>query len=125
MKRDPNLNNLINVAQHLEDLREQVVFVGGCAVGLLMKAFRGRGQNDFILSADIEDIISVIDGRKELLAEIKSSAQDLQKYIAQELQSFLETPTFLQNLSGFVPGDPANQARVPLLLNRIKELSSL
>ena len=38
-----------------------------------IEAFYGRGNNDFFLSHDMEDMISVIDSRKELLEEIVNS----------------------------------------------------
>lgn len=88
-----------------------------------LEAFHGRGKNDFVMSADMEDIISVIDGRDELLSEIKSSSQELKEYIAQEISDLLQASAFVQNLSGFVPGDPASQARIPKLMGRLREIS--
>jgi hypothetical protein len=35
-------------------------------IGTKIEAFLGRGNNDFIMSHDIEDIITIIDGREEL-----------------------------------------------------------
>lgn len=228
IQNNPNLDNLIKVAKKLGELREQIVFIGGCAVGLLItdtaapgirptqdvdfiveiatrkeyyefseqlkqkgfvedcstkilcrwrlgdcivdvmptnsdvlgfsnrwyteamsysiqfdltpklsirlvsapyfvatkiEAFHGRGKNDFLMSVDIEDIISVIDGRNELLSEIKASPKGLREYIAQEISSMLKVLAFTENLSGFVPGDPGSQARVPKLLVRLKEIA--
>jgi len=36
-----------------------------------VEAFLGRGNNDFMGSADMEDIITIIDGRTEIIQEIK------------------------------------------------------
>jgi len=33
------------------------------------EAFRGRGGNDYLASHDLEDLITVIDGRRELIDE--------------------------------------------------------
>lgn len=88
-----------------------------------LEAFHDRGKNDFLISADLEDIISVIDGRDELLSEIKNSPRNLQEYIVQEINSLLNTSGFIQNLGGYVPGDPASQARIPKILERLKKFS--
>jgi len=39
---DPNLAILIPVAEALGDLRESLVFVGGCATGLLLTGKRAQ-----------------------------------------------------------------------------------
>jgi predicted nucleotidyltransferase len=45
-----------------------------------LEAFKDRGNNDVYLSHDLEDIISVVDGREELLSEIMATPQDLQQF---------------------------------------------
>ncbi len=41
------------------------------------EAFRSRGKNDFRASHDFEDIIALINGRAELVSEMKSAKQDV------------------------------------------------
>jgi predicted nucleotidyltransferase len=42
-----------------------------------LEAFKHRGANDFLASHDLEDIITIIDGRPELSKEITQVKQDL------------------------------------------------
>ena len=39
-----------------------------------IEAFRGRGGGDYLASHDLEDIIIVLDGRPEIVTEIKNSS---------------------------------------------------
>src|ERR1700682_5225818 len=40
-------------------------------VATKLEAFKGRGKGDFFGSRDLEDLISVVDGRATLVAEIQ------------------------------------------------------
>jgi predicted nucleotidyltransferase len=42
-----------------------------------LEAFHGRGKNDYRMSHDLEDIVTVIDGRPELVDEVRLAAADL------------------------------------------------
>jgi hypothetical protein len=88
-----------------------------------LEAFRGRGHGDFAASHDLEDILTVIDGREEIAKEI-SAAKEVQPYIADELSRFLKTPAFLDSLPGHLLPDATSQARASLLLNRIKQIAN-
>jgi len=52
-----------------------------------IEAFYSRGKNDFLSSHDMEDIITVIDGRKEIVEEITKS-----KDSSEEIGSKKEAP---------------------------------
>lgn len=49
------------------------------------EAFNDRGQNDFYLSHDYEDIIYLLDNRIEIVNEILSSDSDVRNFIINEL----------------------------------------
>lgn len=89
------------------------------------EAFHGRGENDFLASHDLEDIITVIDGRPELLQEIEQADEELRCYIADEIRKLLEDDNFLAALPGHLPGDAASQARLPELTRRMRTIGSL
>lgn len=48
-------------------------------------AWKGRGEGDLLPSLDIHDVLTLIDGRPELIEEIASVAPDLRRYIRDEL----------------------------------------
>jgi hypothetical protein len=92
-------------------------------IAIKLEAFRGRGHDDFAASHDLEDILTVIDGREEIIQEI-STAKEVQPYIADELNNLLKTTAFLDSLPGHLLPDAVNQARASLLLDRIKQIAN-
>lgn len=90
-----------------------------------IEAFYGRGKKDFLASHDIEDIITLIDGRKEIIKEIYASSSDLKAYLSDQFQDFLTNELFIESLSGHLLPDKASQARLPILLERIREIANI
>jgi hypothetical protein len=74
-------------------------------------------------SRDIEDIIAVVDGRLGLETEIAAAPARVREYLAMELQALLDAPSFEEAVSGHLPGDSASQARIPLVLARLRTLA--
>jgi hypothetical protein len=89
-----------------------------CATKL--DAFADRGQGDFY-HHDLEDLVAVLDGREELLAELEA-APSVRRYVAEQVDVLLKTPAFLEALPGHLPGDPGSQARLPLVRARLESL---
>lgn len=55
-----------------------------------LEAFAGRGNGDYLASADFEDVVAFIDGREELVDEASSAAPNLRGYLAEQLSLYLE-----------------------------------
>lgn len=87
-----------------------------------IEAFYGRGNGDYLSSHDQEDMITLIDGRKELLDEIKSAPPDLQRFLAATFRKFLANPVFVESISGHLLPDKASQGRLPLVLRRMQQI---
>ncbi len=90
-----------------------------------LEAFEDRGKADILLSHDMEDIITVIDGRPSLFAEIRLTPSILQEYIAEKFSTLLKNEDFLSVLQAYLPADSASQARLPLLEAKLRELARL
>ena len=88
-----------------------------------LEAFHGRGNHDFMLSHDMEDIIAVLDGRLEIVEEISESDEGVQTYLEKEFTILLNDEDFLDALSGHLPGDTASQLRLPMLIERIEKIA--
>jgi hypothetical protein len=86
-----------------------------------LEAFHGRGKNDFS-SHDLEDIVTVIDGRSELADEVRLAPADLRKYLSDEFGALLSNRDFLEALPGHLLFDAASQQRAGLVLGRMKDL---
>jgi hypothetical protein len=108
---DPNVALIEIVAERLgDDLRENLVFVGG---------------NDFLFSHDLGDLLAVVDGRDALLEECRISASELRGYLADRFRALLALPAFIDALPGHLPGDAASQERLPELVAKLHEIAGL
>jgi hypothetical protein len=87
-----------------------------------LEAFHGRGRNDLRMSHDLEDIVTVIDGRAELATEVQAAPLDLQQYLSREFAALLSSRGFLEALPGHLLPDTASQQRLGLILKRIENL---
>jgi hypothetical protein len=89
-----------------------------------IEAFLERGEGDFY-HHDMEDFIAVVDGRPELVAELEQAPDDVRDFIAGTVADWLNDQRFIDALPGNLAGDAASQARLPILLGRLRELTSL
>ena len=89
-----------------------------------LAAFYGRGQGDYF-HHDMEDIINVIDGRPELVEEVRAASFDVREYLQTEFDDLLADHRFVDTLPGYLRSDAASQARFPAILERIRRLAGL
>ena len=88
-----------------------------------LEAFKGRGKRDFYASKDLEDIVTVIDGRRTVVDEVGASDSDVRRYIGEEIRKLLSNREFMNALPGYVLGDEVSQARIPIIVDGMKSLS--
>ncbi len=88
-----------------------------------LEAFYGRGQGDFMASHDLEDIIAVLDGRKEIAREISSGPEEVRAFLTKSFDDLLRNRAFLDALPGHLPPDAASQKRATVVLARIREIA--
>jgi hypothetical protein len=93
-------------------------------VATKVEAFRSRGRGDFVASHDLEDISAVVDGRPELADEVKAAPVELRRFVASTVARWLKDPDFLAAVPGHLPGDVASQARVPVVLDRLRAIAA-
>jgi len=94
-------------------------------LGTKIEAFRGRGNQDYWASRDLEDCIAVIDGRESILYEVASSASGLRRYLSEAIQQLLSEPHFIDALPGYLMPDEGSQQRLPALLHKLQAISKL
>ncbi len=93
-------------------------------VATKLEAFCGRGRGDYAGSHDLEDLLTVIDGRAAIVQEIANAAS-VRSYIAEQFRALLKTPAFVDALPSHLLPDPGSQARLPVLRERIEAISSM
>jgi hypothetical protein len=88
-----------------------------------LEAFGDRGENDYLGSRDLEDVIAVVDGRQELVGEIQTAQSDVRSYLGSEVAKLLGARDFLDALPGHLAPDPASQERVTTVMARLREIA--
>jgi predicted nucleotidyltransferase len=105
----------------------------GCKIRILpapyflatkFEAFHGRGKNDYLTSKDMEDIISVFDGRTEIVVEIQNADISLYKYLNEQIGRLLKNRFFLEALPGHLPSDSVSQKRIDIILEKMRQVVS-
>ena len=72
-------------------------------VATKLVALRDRGWADLRLSQDLEDLVHVVDNRRELADEIAAAAPDVRAGIRQRLDELLGHPDFLEAVEWTLP----------------------
>ncbi len=108
----------------IKDLKIRLVApVYFCASKL--EAFARRGRNDFHAGRDLEDLIAVVDGRAELVGEIRAAASYVRIYLAKEIKKLISIREFNDALPGHLPPDAASQERAGTIISRLEGIASL
>lgn len=88
-------------------------------VATKLEAFAGRGAGDYLGSHDLEDVLNIVDGREELVAEMAAAPPDLQQAVGAVFARLLADPDFANVLPGLI----AEPERAGLVLARLRHLS--
>jgi len=91
------------------------------ATKLVSYSDRGKGDR---YHRDLEDIIVLVDGRPSLFEELEAELAELRRYVSDEITRLL-ADDLEQYVPGHLPGDPGNQARVPIVMTRLRRLGAL
>jgi hypothetical protein len=83
-------------------------------------AFDHRGAGDLLLSRDVEDLVTVLDGRSEIVHEVQNTEPELLTYIAKRFEEWLNATDFRDALPGLLPPDAASQARGMTIIERME-----
>ncbi|MFN5348100.1 MAG: hypothetical protein ACK5A0_00935 [Polaromonas sp.] len=161
---NPNMALLVAIAQAMGPVCDQLVFVGGCATGLLVddaglmdvrptedvdaivevaslagyhrltdqlmqrgfkfEAFKDRGQNDVYLSHDLEDILTVIEGRSTVASEVNAASAEVRWHVGRSVAALLDMPAFHNALPGIL-SEPEREQTVKARLNQIALLKEI
>ena len=90
-----------------------------------LEAFKDRGNQDFLLSHDLEDIISLIDGRIEILDDVSGAADTVIQYLSEEFALILSNDLFLGALPGHLNYSKELDVRKNIVLERMQAIIDL
>jgi len=90
-----------------------------------VEAFKGRGKNDYRLSHDIEDIITLIDGRASIALDLLTVKNDVLEYLRHEFGLMVQDKNFLDSLEGHISDRRNIVGRAQIILKRIDDFLAL
>ena len=82
------------------------------------EAFKDRGQNDVYLSHDLEDILTVVEGRSTLVHEVAGAHDSVRQHVGQAVAVLLKMPAFHNALPGLL-SNPEREQTVKMRLTRM------
>ena len=88
------------------------------------EAFKDRGQSDVYLSHDLEDIMTVMEGRSSVAKEMATAHAAVRKYVGESVATLLDMPTFHNALSGLLSA-PEREQTVKARLLQIAHLKDV
>lgn len=94
-------------------------------LGTKLEAFFSRGRNDFQASPDLEDLVTVVDGRAEIISEMDRADPELRNYVSNTLESLMQTSRFVEALPGYLSPDEAGQQRIEITLRRLGQIAAM
>jgi hypothetical protein len=90
-------------------------------VATKFEAFNDRGGRDVYMSHDLEDIITVVDGRAELADELSVADTSVRTHVVQQMQALLAHP----DMQNALPGLVAQPIRASVVLQRLQNIASM
>ena len=90
-----------------------------------LEAFSNRGEGNYDASDDIDDVISVIDGREEIISEIETSSVEVRQFLIERFSSLLGDNDFTYSISAHLLSDAGSQARHSIIIDRMEQISCL
>jgi len=87
-------------------------------------AFEGRGNGDYLMSHDIEDIVALLDGRPAIVEDMRNADEVVRNAVEEQFSLLIKNERFLESIPGHLPSDAASQARLPLIMERVGALAN-
>jgi hypothetical protein len=88
-----------------------------------LEAHRDRGAGDPMMSQDLTDILSLVNGRESLVAEVRIMPSEPEEFIRASLRELLADADFTFVIHAHLPPDDASQARAAYVLQRLRQLA--
>lgn len=90
-----------------------------------LEAFHDRGDGDYLASHDLEDLITVVDGRRHIADDVRLAPSGLRNFVVTEFSRLLRERRFREAIAAHLPPDEASQQRTPIVLSRLQAIATL
>jgi len=120
MKTNRWFVDLVDEAERIEVVPEMFAWRASapCFIATKLEAFFSRGNGDYLMSKDMEDIMAVVDGREELMEEMNLTAPDVRGFIAASVRELMGKARFMEIIPQIVPED----TREAIVIQRLLKL---
>lgn len=88
-----------------------------------LEAHRDRGAADPMLSRDLTDVVSLVNGRASLLDDVREMPAEAGEFVRSAVRGLLSDPGFAFVVHAHLPPDDASQDRTSYVLDRLHELT--
>lgn len=89
-----------------------------------IQAFKNRGKGNFSTSHDIEDIVTIVDGRKALAEEILVAQDRVRESLTQDFHQFISNADFVSALGAHISDRLNLEGRKQIVLERMRKVTS-
>ncbi len=104
---------------------EILVPTAPCFLATKLEAFVNRGQGDFLASKDIEDVLSIIDGREEIIGEVADSPSEIRGFLSGTFGMMMGIQAFRDSVEGNIsPAKPREEALL-VLVDRLEQIARM
>jgi hypothetical protein len=128
MIQNPNAQILQLVDAALGNVANDVVYIGGCAAGLLVtdtgaspvratldvdilvQVAALSAYGDYLARHNMEDIVVVVDGRDTIAEDIAAAANDIRMFLGLRFSTLLADSRLVEAVSAHFPPDAVSQA---------------
>jgi len=88
-----------------------------------IEAHKSRGDTDIRFSTDLEDIVSVLDGQKDL-NKLFDAPTKVKEYLMEEFKVLLKNHQFIESIQGFISQGPTTLQRTKRIIDFLKDFTS-
>jgi hypothetical protein len=106
------------IRERLNDRVEIRRIAAPAFIATKLEAFVSRGRGDFLSSHDLEDVLTVVDGRPSVVDELRTASYELRQFVAEAVGALISEP----RIEDYPPGLLADSSRTNIVLDRLKAL---
>jgi hypothetical protein len=104
---------------------EAKVITPALFLAMKLTAFQDRGHSDLYGSHDIEDVVTITDGCKNIVEDVANSSTDVRKFIANGFSALMQHADFDDALFGHLSAVFGARDRVVEVKQKFAEISAL
>ncbi len=90
-----------------------------------LEAFKDREKGDFYGSRDLEDIITLVDGRAAMVEEVAAAGAEIRTFVAGEFLKIMNHQDFYDAVPGHLSALMDARQRAPTVIKRFEAISAL